>query len=75
MLIRLEYSEDGVFEDRPSIVAVNRLFDVPDFRVAESEKLLEIDTAFCHLYYRKGAFTPDGQPSKVMEVLLSSQKQ
>ena len=60
MLIRLEYSEDGVFEDRPSQVAVDRFFHVPDFQVAETEKTLEIDTAHFHLVYRKGAFTPDG---------------
>ena len=40
-LIRLEYSKEGVFEDRPSQVVLNRRFAVPEFSVRESEDKLE----------------------------------
>ena len=59
MLIRLEYSEDGVFEDRPSQVVFNRNFEVPDFHIRESEKYLEIITEDFHLVYNRGEFTPN----------------
>jgi len=59
MLIRLEYSEDGVFEDRPSQVALNRDFDVPDFHVRELDGFLEIFTEHFQLVYKGGEFTPD----------------
>ncbi len=59
MLIRLEYSEDGVFEDRASQVVLNRDFGVPDFHVRENESYLEIITDDFHLVYNRGEFTPD----------------
>ena len=31
-LVRLEYSRDGVFEDRPTQSVLNRDFPTPDFR-------------------------------------------
>ena len=58
-LMRLEYSEDGVFEDRPSQVVLNRQFEVPEFTVRESEELLEISTANFHMVYNKKEFTPE----------------
>lgn len=44
MLIRLEYSEDGVFEDRPSQVVLNRNLGVPEFHVKATGDTLEIFT-------------------------------
>ena len=32
-LLRLEYSEDGVFEDRATRLAFNRAFDTPQYQV------------------------------------------
>ncbi|MCC5891667.1 glycoside hydrolase family 31 protein [Exiguobacterium sp.] len=58
-LIRMEYAEDGVFEDRPTQVVWNREFDVPDFRVVENEHELQIITEHVHLYYVKGPFAPN----------------
>ncbi|MFY7868756.1 MAG: glycoside hydrolase, partial [Exiguobacterium sp.] len=49
-LIRMEYAEDGVFEDRATQVAWNREFDVPQFRVIEDETELQIITEHVHLY-------------------------
>src|ERR1700759_5693262 len=59
-LIRLEYAEDGVFEDRASTFAVNRRLPVPDFRVLEDGGGLEIVTARFRLTYDRGPFTTGG---------------
>ncbi|MBQ8818336.1 MAG: DUF5110 domain-containing protein [Clostridia bacterium] len=60
MLIRLEYSEDGVFEDRPSQVVLNRNLGVPEFHVKATGDTLEIFTEDFHLVYKKNArFDPD----------------
>lgn len=58
-LIRMEYAEDGVFEDRPTQVVFNRAFAVPEFRVIEDETELQIITEHVHLYYTKGPFAPN----------------
>lgn len=39
-LIRMEWSEDGVFEDRASLTFINRKLDVPQFTVKKSGKRL-----------------------------------
>ena len=44
-LIRLEYSEIGVFTDRPTQTVLNRSFPVPAFRVEETEDSLQIFTS------------------------------
>ena len=43
-LIRLEYSEQGIFEDRATSLVVNRKFSVPEFFVTHSETLMEVKT-------------------------------
>ena len=57
-MLRMEYAEDGVFEDRPTQVVINRRFPVPEYRVMETESSLEIITKAFHLVYSKGVFTP-----------------
>lgn len=52
-LIRLEYSEDGIFEDRPTELVINRYFDMPNFTVREDNTLLEITTSYFKLLYVK----------------------
>ncbi|WP_250033953.1 glycoside hydrolase family 31 protein [Paractinoplanes maris] len=59
-LVRLEYAEDGVFEDRASTFAVNRLLPVPEFRVRESDGRLEVVTSRFRLTYDRGPFTTSG---------------
>lgn len=56
-LIRMEYAEDGQFEDRPTQSVWNRCFDVPHFRVIEDEETLQIVTEHVHLHYKKGPFS------------------
>ncbi|MFD7819173.1 TIM-barrel domain-containing protein [Streptomyces sp. NPDC059785] len=59
-LVRLEYAEDGVFEDRASMLALHRDLPVPDFRVTDHGTHLEIRTDRCRLTYDKGPFTTSG---------------
>ena len=56
-MIRMEYSADGVFEDRATKTVLNRCFSVPEFDVIETENLLEIITNKLHLYYDKKPFS------------------
>ncbi|MCT4398515.1 alpha-xylosidase [Pediococcus ethanolidurans] len=59
-LIRLEYSDNGQFEDRTTQVVQNRDFKKPEFQVFKNRKnhQIEIITKFIHLYYDGGKFTP-----------------
>lgn len=59
-LVRLEYAEDGVFEDRASTFAVNRRLPVPDFRVLDAGGHLEVVTSRFRLTYDRGPFTTSG---------------
>lgn len=59
-LIRLEWAEDGVFEDRASSFAVNRNLPVPPFDVARSRGRLSIATARFRLEYDLAPFSPHG---------------
>ena len=52
-LVRMEYSEKGIFEDRATSVVVNREFDVPWFEVCESDDMLTIYTKRLEISYRK----------------------
>lgn len=59
-LLRLEYAEQGVFEDRPTQVVWNRELGVCNFQIVEQEDNLEIITDRVHLRYNKGAFSTNG---------------
>jgi alpha-glucosidase (family GH31 glycosyl hydrolase) len=59
-LVRLEWSEDGAFEDRASTFALYRDLPVPDFEVIDGEGTLEIVTDRLRLTYDRGPFTPAG---------------
>ncbi|WP_250442987.1 glycoside hydrolase family 31 protein [Actinotalea sp. C106] len=59
-LVRLEWSESGVFEDRASTFALNRELPVPEFRVIEDGNHLEIVTSRFRLTYDQGPFTASG---------------
>jgi alpha-glucosidase (family GH31 glycosyl hydrolase) len=59
-LVRLEWSEDGAFEDRASTFALHRDLPVPDFEVIDGEATLEIVTDRLRLTYDRGPFTPAG---------------
>ncbi len=59
-LIRLEYSEEGQFEDRKSFAVVDRFFADVDCKVADSEDALSIETGFLLLTYDKKEFSSCG---------------
>ncbi len=59
-LLRLEYSGDGVFEDRASAFALYRDQPVPSFRVLEGPHHLEILTDRVHLVYDRRPFSTSG---------------
>ncbi|KAJ5819737.1 hypothetical protein N7474_005328 [Penicillium riverlandense] len=59
-LIRYEWAEDYQFENRASVLAINRRLPVPEFRVKEDEHSLQIITARFHLTYDKREFSPNG---------------
>lgn len=59
-LVRLEYQEDGRFEDRPTQMALNRDFPPVDFQVLEDDTQLEIFTSRLHLIYNRKPFSKNG---------------
>ena len=59
-LVRLEYSENGEFEDRPTQMVVNRDFAPTEFKVSDVNGELHIYTKDLEIHYDKKAFTPGG---------------
>ena len=53
LLVRLEYSETGAFEDRPTELVMNRKFPVANFEKKEDNKFLTIKTSYFTLTYQK----------------------
>lgn len=77
ILVRLEYSETGQFEDHLTELVWNRLFPVPEFTVKEDKNYLEITTKYFRLTYNKekpfkGTYINSASNLKV--VLLSTNK-
>lgn len=68
-LLRLEYSESGTFNDLATQTVINRDFPVPDFRVTESEGLLEIYTSRLYLRYTKEPFSSNSLRIEVISNL------
>lgn len=59
-LVRYEWAEDGVFEDRASTFAIRRDLPVPKYEFKDEKDSLEIITDKFHLTYDKQPFTPSG---------------
>ena len=53
ILVRLEYSESGTFEDRPTELVNFRRFSVPKYLKQEDENFLVISTKYFRLEYQK----------------------
>ena len=58
-LIRMEWAEDGAFEDRASFAIVNRNLPVPQFTSTVKNGVLTIKTAKLTLTYKGGRFGPE----------------
>ena len=54
-MIRMEWAEDGKFEDRASLTFVNRKLDIPAFKVKQTKSKVTISTSNVTLTYVKGA--------------------
>ncbi len=59
-MVRLEYSENGCFEDRATQTVLNREFEVPKYQVKEREDQLEILTEALRIVYNKQKFSAHG---------------
>ena len=59
-LLRLEYCNEGCFEDRATQVVLDRKFAPCDFRVCEKETSLEITTRYLRLVYDRKEFSEEG---------------
>ncbi|MDO5425181.1 MAG: glycoside hydrolase family 31 protein [Eubacteriales bacterium] len=64
-LIRLEYAEDGVFEDRATQSVLNRDFPPCSFRVDDTPEELSVYTDALELHYNRKPFAPNGLCIKV----------
>jgi len=66
-MVRMEWAADGRFEDRATLVALNRRMPAPDFTVARDGGWTEIRTAALTLRYREGSgrFTADNLEVRV----------
>ncbi|MDC7241489.1 MAG: glycoside hydrolase family 31 protein, partial [Spirochaetales bacterium] len=56
-LIRLEYDQEGIFEDRPTKTVLNRDFPAVDFTLSEQGEGVIIETSDLTLYYHGGEFS------------------
>ncbi len=65
-LIRLEYSENGIFGDRATQTVVNRDFSPSSYTLKEKEDELQIFTDRVHLIYNKQDFTSWGLSIRVL---------
>ena len=59
-LVRLEYSEEGVFEDRATQMAFYRDFPKTSFRVLRTEDGIEVHTSRLHIIYNEKEFAGNG---------------
>ncbi len=59
-MMRMEYSETGVFEDLQTQTVLNREFPVPEYSVTQSDDHLEIETEAFHMIYDKKKFSEEG---------------
>lgn len=59
-LVRLEYSEDGVFEDRATQTVLFRDFPKTDYHVVRNADGIEVHTSMLHLIYNEKEFSSHG---------------
>ena len=64
-LIRMEYDENGKFEDRATQTVINRNFEPQKFQIIDNDEGLQIITEGIHLIYDKKKFSANGLTVKV----------
>ena len=52
-LVRLEYNENGMFEDYPTELIWYRNLPKPEFTISETDSDLKIITKYFELFYKK----------------------
>lgn len=67
-LIRLEYNDNGDFEDRATQSIINRNFAVPQFRVKKNSDGIILETEKLILTYNEGPFSENGLKIEVKEI-------
>ncbi len=72
-LVRMEWSADGVFEDRASLTFVNRDLPVPAFKLSRSGRRVRIRTEALTLDYRSDG-TAFSEANLRVEFLLNGKK-
>ena len=65
-LVRIEYNENSIFEDRPTSRVINRKFEKFSFGITESETLIEINTGIFTLTYVKNSPIKTGKLKAVI---------
>ena len=70
-LVRLEWAEDGVFEDRASTFALHRDLPVPAFDVIDRGATLEVFTSRLHLVYDRRPFSTAGLSVTVLSAVAN----
>lgn len=66
-LIRIEYNENGYFEDQATQAVISRQFDVPKFSVKDTGDKITIDTGVVLIEYTKEPFSENSLTVKTME--------
>lgn len=71
-LVRLEYNENGMFEDYPTELIWYRNFPKPEFSIEETNKTLKINTKYFELNYLKEKNFYGGKlnPKKNLKITL-----
>lgn len=68
-LIRLEYSEEGIFNDLPSLNVRCRNFDKPNYQVNDNEQLQIMTKYFTLIYNKKSFLGTKLNPSSNLKVI------
>jgi len=67
-LVRLEYNENGVFNDEPTLLAWNRNFPKAEFTLNQDNHILEITTKYFKLTYNKERNFAKSNSSGILKV-------
>ena len=73
-MIRLEYSINGVFEDRSTSLVINRSFPKVPYSITESNTLIQIDTGIFTLTYVKDSHIKSGILSSNIKAVINGTK-
>ena len=73
-LIRLEYNKEGIFEDRPTSIVVNRAFPKVKYSITESNTLIEINTGVFTLTYVKDSELKSGTLGSNIKAVINGTK-